>query len=111
MVTIHDLNYQIVPESHLGVLGWGMRVLVPLAARRGHRIIAPARATQQDLERLLNIPPAKIDVVHEGAWAAKRVPPLPESELRVKLTSREILERRGEGIEPSKPGAARPCQF
>ena len=89
VVTIHDLNYRIVPESHLGVLGWGMRVLVPLAARRSHRIIAPARATQQDLERLLNIPPAKVDVVHEGLGAGKRVPPVSEPELRAKLGAGE----------------------
>ena len=39
VVTIHDLSYRLVPEAHLGVLGLGMRVLVPLAARRSHRII------------------------------------------------------------------------
>jgi glycosyltransferase involved in cell wall biosynthesis len=85
VVTIHDLNYRIVPESHLGVLGLGMRVLVPLAARRSHRIIAPARATQEDLRRLLRIPPAKVDVVHEGFGAGNRVPPLPEIQLRRNL--------------------------
>ena len=25
VVTIHDLNYRLVPEAHLGVLGVGMR--------------------------------------------------------------------------------------
>ncbi len=89
VVTIHDLNYRIVPESHLGILGWGMRVLVPLAARRSHRIIAPARATQQDLERLLKIPATKVDVVHEGLGAQRRVAPQAETELRAKLQAGE----------------------
>ena len=31
VVTIHDLAYRMSPEAHLGLLGLGMRVLVPLA--------------------------------------------------------------------------------
>jgi glycosyltransferase involved in cell wall biosynthesis len=85
VVTIHDLNYRIVPEAHLGVLGLGMRVLVPLAARRSHRIIVPARVTQGDLQRLLKVDPGKIDVVPEGVGASSCGSPLPEAELRARL--------------------------
>ena len=35
-----------------------------------------------------------------------RIRPRPDSTARM-----DQIERRGEGIEPSKPGAARPCQF
>ena len=41
--TIHDLNYLVVPDAHFGVRALGMRVLVPLAARRSHRVIADSR--------------------------------------------------------------------
>jgi glycosyltransferase involved in cell wall biosynthesis len=85
VVTIHDLNYRIVPEAHLGLLGHGMRLLVPLAARRSDRIIVPARASRDDLVRLLKVPPGKIDVVHEGLGATRRARPTPEPELRARL--------------------------
>jgi glycosyltransferase involved in cell wall biosynthesis len=85
VVTIHDLNYRIVPEAHLGVLGFGMRLLVPLASRRSHRIIVPARASRDDLVRFLNVPSEKIDIVHEGVGASRRARPMPETELRAQL--------------------------
>ena len=49
VTTIHDLNYRIVPEAHFGLRGLGMRVLVPAAARRSHRIIVDAASTRDDL--------------------------------------------------------------
>ena len=85
VTTIHDLNYRIVPQAHLGLLGLGMRILVPLAARRSARIIVPAAATGEDLRRLLGVDSAKIDVVHEGLGARQRVNPMPEEQLRAWL--------------------------
>lgn len=82
VVTIHDLNYRLVPEAHLGLLGLGMRVLVPLAARRSQRIIVPSASTREDVRQLLRISPAKVDVVHEGVGARRRVDPMPEYEIR-----------------------------
>jgi glycosyltransferase involved in cell wall biosynthesis len=89
IVTIHDLNYRTVPEAHLGILGLGMRLLVPLAARRSHRIIVPSQATQGDLCGLLHVPHTKIDVVYEGVGATKPAPPLPEDEVRSRLAAGE----------------------
>jgi glycosyltransferase involved in cell wall biosynthesis len=85
VVTIHDLNYRIVPEAHLGVRGLGMRMLVPLAARRSDRIIVDAASTRADLERLLKISPAKVEVVPLGVGAERRAEPLAEPELRSRL--------------------------
>jgi glycosyltransferase involved in cell wall biosynthesis len=82
VVTIHDLAYRVVPEAHLGLLGLGMRVLVPLAARRAHRIIVDAQSTGEDLGRLLGVSPAKIDAVPLGIGAEPQAAPLPEPELR-----------------------------
>jgi glycosyltransferase involved in cell wall biosynthesis len=43
-----------------------MRALIPLAARRSDRIIAPSNTTRRDLVRFLNLPEEKIDVVPNG---------------------------------------------
>ena len=56
VVTIHDLHYRLVPEAHLGVNGIGMRVLVPVAAWRSHRIITPSASTAADVERAAACP-------------------------------------------------------
>lgn len=82
VVTIHDLAYRLAPEAHLGLLGLGMRVLVPLAARRSQRIIVDAESTREDLRRLLGVSPAKVDVVPLGIGTRRRAEPLPGRELR-----------------------------
>jgi glycosyltransferase involved in cell wall biosynthesis len=66
VTTIHDLHYKLVPEAHFGVRDLGMRVLVPAAARRSHRIIAVSNATRDDLREHLHVNPAKVDVVPQG---------------------------------------------
>src|SRR5215218_5038753 len=66
VTTIHDLNYRLVPESHFGVRGLGLRVLVPAAARRSHRVIVDATSTREDLARYLGTPPEKVDVAPLG---------------------------------------------
>jgi len=85
VVTIHDLAYRLVPEAHLGLLGLGMRVLIPLAARRSDRIIVDASSTREDLRRLLKISPTKVDVVPLGIGTLGPAQPLPEPELRARL--------------------------
>jgi glycosyltransferase involved in cell wall biosynthesis len=85
VVTIHDLSYRVAPEAHLGLLGLGMRVLVPLAAHRSHRVIVDAASTRDELDRVLRISPAKVDVVPLGLGAAPRVAPMPEDALRARL--------------------------
>lgn len=85
VVTIHDLIYRIYPEAHFGLRSKGMAVLVPLAARRSHRIIAPSQSTRNDLIRLLGVPGMKIDVVPEGARAAG-VEGTPEKDLRARYS-------------------------
>src|SRR5947207_3855196 len=55
VTTIHDVIYKIHPEAH----GWrtvALRALIPLAARRSDRIIAPSATTRRDLVSLLHIP-------------------------------------------------------
>ena len=66
VVTIHDLIYRIYPEAHHGLRARAMSVLVPLAARRSDRIIAPSASTKDDLVRLLGISPELVDLAPHG---------------------------------------------
>jgi glycosyltransferase involved in cell wall biosynthesis len=69
VVTIHDVIYKVYPDAHFGIRSTGMRLLVPLTARRSHRIIAPSNRTKDDLSRLLDVEATKIDVVPMGVTA------------------------------------------
>jgi glycosyltransferase involved in cell wall biosynthesis len=91
VVTVHDLHYRIVPDAHFGLRGLGMRVLVPLAARRAHRVIAVSEATGADIGRFLSVPRERVDVVHNGLGASPDAAPEPEAALR---------ERHGLGARP-----------
>jgi glycosyltransferase involved in cell wall biosynthesis len=82
VVTIHDLIYRVHPETHPGLRAYGMRVLVPLAARRSRRVIVLASSTREDVARHLQVAPERIDVVPSGVGALARVAPTPEVELR-----------------------------
>jgi glycosyltransferase involved in cell wall biosynthesis len=88
VVTIHDLIYRTLPEAHPGLRALGMRVLVPLAARRSDRVIADSEATAADVRRYLRMPADRIDVVALGVGARRREP-LPEGELRASLQAGE----------------------
>jgi glycosyltransferase involved in cell wall biosynthesis len=74
VLTVHDLIYARFPSAHPGLRDRGMRVLVPLAARRSTRVIAISDSTRRDLIELLRLPPALIDVVPQGLGAVRRLP-------------------------------------
>jgi glycosyltransferase involved in cell wall biosynthesis len=82
VTTIHDLIYKRFPEAHAGPLSLGMSTLVPLAARRSHRVIAISKATRNDVVELLDVDPGKIDVVYEGPGSRPSADPEPEDALR-----------------------------
>ncbi len=83
--TIHDLHYRTVPQAHFGVRALGMRVLVPLSARRAHRVIADSQAMREELLTLLRLPAHKVDVVPLGLGGRRRDEPMPEAEVRERL--------------------------
>lgn len=91
VVTIHDVTYRVHPEVHFGVLALGMRVLVPLAARRSRRVIAVSRNTRDDLVRLLHVPAEKIDVVPNGV---REPPPGSDAPPQEEIRARHSLEGR-----------------
>lgn len=85
VTTIHDLNYKLVPGSHFGLRGLGMRALVPAAARRSHRVIVDAASTRDDLERHLGVAPVKVDVVPLAATERGRSSDSSQAALRARL--------------------------
>jgi glycosyltransferase involved in cell wall biosynthesis len=93
VVTVHDLIYARFPEAHGGLREKGMRVLVPAAARRSHRVIADSQSTREDLVELLGLPRERIDVVALGLGALRRGRALAEGEVRgnLRLAARRVL--------------------
>jgi glycosyltransferase involved in cell wall biosynthesis len=93
VTTIHDLNYRTVPDTHVGLRSLGMRVLVPLAARRSDRLIADSQSTANDIERLLGTPREKVEVVPLGTGVSYEGDPAPAAELRARheLGDRPVL--------------------
>ncbi len=85
ITTVHDLIYAHVPEAHNGIRAKGMRVLVPLAVRRSHRVITDSESTKRDLVELLNASPERIDVVPLGYGTPRDAQPMPADELRTRL--------------------------
>ena len=85
VTTVHDLNYKLVPDTHSGARGLGMRVLVPAAVRRSHRVIVDAASTADDLVAHLGTRRDKIDVVPLAVTEQPAVTPTPERELRERL--------------------------
>lgn len=90
VTTIHDLIYRTMPETHAGLLALGLRVLVPLAARRSARILAVSQATADDITRLLGISSEQIDVAPNGPGS----PPGPAASEEDVRRSLELGDRR-----------------
>jgi glycosyltransferase involved in cell wall biosynthesis len=90
VVTVHDLIYARFPEAHSGLRDKGMRVLVPGAVRRSHRVIADSQSTCRDLIELLGVSAERIDVVPLGLGMVRREPPAAERDVRARF---ELGER------------------
>jgi glycosyltransferase involved in cell wall biosynthesis len=82
VVTIHDVIYRIHPEAHARLRSAALSWLVPMAARRSHRIIVPSETTRRDLANLLGVPRAKMSVVPNGVGTPPATLWEPEEELR-----------------------------
>jgi glycosyltransferase involved in cell wall biosynthesis len=85
VTTVHDLIYARFPDAHAGIRDKGMRVLVPLAARRSQRVIADSLSTREDLVELVGLSRERIDVVPLGLGVHRRSHPLLEVQLRARL--------------------------
>lgn len=92
VVTIHDLQYKVVPELLSPPARVATHALVSLAARRSERIIAVSAAGGREIVSGLGVDPGKIDVVPNGVRRLPPTAPTPAASAEVREPYR--LEQR-----------------
>jgi glycosyltransferase involved in cell wall biosynthesis len=93
VTTVHDLHFLTAPEAHFGVRALGMRVLVPLAVHRSHRVLTDSAHVRAEVAARLRYRTERIDVVPLGIGRPPAGPGTPEAELRerYRLGERPLL--------------------
>jgi glycosyltransferase involved in cell wall biosynthesis len=81
VVTVHDVTFFSEPELHSAVRAGFYRSATRTAVRRATRVVVPSHATGDELVRLLDADPERIDVVPHGVDLATFHPPT-EAEAR-----------------------------
>jgi glycosyltransferase involved in cell wall biosynthesis len=66
VVTVHDITYFTEPELYSQVSAMFFKSAIRTAARRAARLIVPSKATRDELVRVLEADPTKIDVAYHG---------------------------------------------
>ncbi|HLN19304.1 MAG TPA: glycosyltransferase family 1 protein [Patescibacteria group bacterium] len=66
IVTVHGLEFEILPDCYSFWARFYMRVSVKFSCRWAKKIIAVSENTKKDLIRLYNVPEEKIEVIYEG---------------------------------------------
>ena len=69
VVTVHDATFFSEPALHSAVRGAFYRSATRTAVRRATRVIVPSHSTRDELVRLLDADPARIDVARHGVDA------------------------------------------
>jgi len=66
VVTVHDVTFFTEPELYSSVGAMFFKSAIRTAARRAARLIVPSKATRDELVRVLDADPTKIDVAYHG---------------------------------------------
>ena len=103
VTTVHDLIYNVVPDSSPGLRGGVMRRLAPAVARRSNLVITISESSARDLERVAQLDAALIRVIPLAADNATVAPACDPDELRLRLGlgTRRIALCPG-GMKPHK---------
>ena len=88
VVTIHDLTFFTEPDAHSPVTATFYKSAIRTSARRATRLIVPSKATRDELVRVLDADPTRIDVAYHGVDHAPFHRPSPEQ-------VRQISDRLG----------------
>lgn len=88
VVTVHDATVFTNPSHYSNVRGTFIRSATKTAVHRASRVIVPSQATRDELVRLLDANPEKVDVVHHGVDGTFFHPPSEDE-------SRKVSERLG----------------
>jgi glycosyltransferase involved in cell wall biosynthesis len=82
VVTVHDATVFSHPEIHGTLRGGFYRTATRGSVQRATRVIVPSKATREELVRLLDTDPAKIDVAYHGVDTKVFHPPTEVERLR-----------------------------
>lgn len=66
VITIHDMIHERYPEAFSSKHDPPVATYKKLVTERADKIIAVSESTKQDIIRFLNVPDAKIEVIHHG---------------------------------------------
>jgi glycosyltransferase involved in cell wall biosynthesis len=66
VVTIHDVTFFTDPERYTATSARSLKSATMTTARQATRLIVPSNATRDELVRMLDVDPAKIDVAYHG---------------------------------------------
>jgi glycosyltransferase involved in cell wall biosynthesis len=83
-VTVHDATFFTEPEHYDKSRRTFFRSAIKTSLRRASRVIVPSKASRDELIRLLNADPARIDVAYHGVDADAFHVPSDEEKARVR---------------------------
>lgn len=83
-VTVHDATFFTEPEHYDKSRRTFFRSAIKTSLRRAERVIVPSKATRDELIRLLDADPTRIDVAYHGVDQAAFHPPSEEEKARVR---------------------------
>ncbi len=83
-VTVHDATFFTEPEHYDKSRRTFFRSAIKTSLRRAARVIVPSKATRDELIRLLDADPTRIDVAYHGVDPAAFHKPTPEEKARVR---------------------------
>ncbi len=83
-VTVHDATFFTEPEHYDKSRGTFFRSAIKTSLRRAERVIVPSKATRDELIRLLDADPTRIDVAYHGVDHSAFHLPSDEEKARVR---------------------------
>ncbi len=83
-VTVHDATFFTEPEHYDKSRRTFFRSAIRTSLRRAERVIVPSKATRDELIRLLEADPTRIDVAYHGVDPVAFHAPTPEEKARVR---------------------------
>ncbi len=83
-VTVHDATFFTEPEHYEKSRRTFFRSAIKTSLRRAARVIVPSKATRDELIRLLDADPARMDVAYHGVDAAAFHAPTADEKARVR---------------------------
>jgi glycosyltransferase involved in cell wall biosynthesis len=92
VLTLHDLSFLQVPEHFVPSFRAYLEKAVPRAVRQATLILADSKSTKHDLDELLGVPQARVEVLYPGVESRFR--PIQEGETLERVRAHYKLPER-----------------